>query len=688
MQNRRSSDAFRSRPRQRYRRPRFEHLGQRTMFAVFVVTTAEDVVDESDGFISLREALTLANEERGLDTIEFDPVLFVEGPAVIEITSGQFDITDSVELKGPGATLFVIDARHLSRAFEISDSATDVKISGMTITRGATFGDDGYLVNENDGPAVLARNSGITELIDVVISENKTQGSYAHGAVSAVAGSLIVRDSIFENNTTTGYRSFGAAIYVHVINARIENSILRNNASLGPEGGGGAIMAEYGTIDAFDSTFTDNVAGGYAAFGGAMYASVATITRSLIRGNRTEGPYGRGGGLSVGMLTLVDSQVRENETRGYGANGGGIAGVSTSLIRSLVTQNKTISPDSVGGGIAFDGYISAGSLMIDDTSIIDNVSNRNPEVWFSSNYSPDFDIDVKLVGKQLLEFSDAKQWRMGLPLERSGNFLLTASHVDSVMSRLIIETSHPYTNPLSPSDINNDGSVTALDALLIINELARRNRITGQDYLLGKPTLENWRGHYHDQNQDGQITALDALRVINAISRAIRGPIKEQMVEWLSNPFKEVDVNLREQPKGLPVLVGLTMSTGRYGVGFAYEAVSSLQPIYRESNGDIISGKRIGPELANVRTLLSPMGQAISAVRYERISDRIVGIQLQFSNIQNGVLDLETSYWSEMYLREGETSSTIGDGRPFVGIGGRQSKQELREIELAVLSEA
>lgn len=515
------------------------------MFAVFVVTTTEDVVDESDGLISLREALTLANEDRGLDTIEFDPNLFGDGPTKIEMANGQFDITYSVELKGPGATLLVIDAQKKSRAFEISDRAIDVKISGMTITRGATFGNDGYLVNDNDGPAILARNSGITELVDVNVSDNHTQGSYAHGAVSAVSGSLILRDSIFEENTTTGYRAFGAAIYVHVINARIENSIFRNNASLGQEGGGGAIMAEYGTIDAFDSTFTNNVVGGYAAFGGAINSGDTTLTRSIVKRNRTEGHYGVGGGLAVRNLTLIDSQVIENETLRDHAHGAGFySSGDIKLIRSVVSANKAVSVRSRGGGLASGVYRSTNSVVFEESIVKENINSQNAEIWFDNPEQPARDLRMTLVGPQTLVFSDAKNWRLGQPMEREGKFLLTAFQVNEANLRIIVETPHPFTNPFSPSDINNDAAVTALDALMVINEIARRNRIVGQNNVLGTPSLDNWRGLYVDQNQDGSVSPIDALRIINDISRANRAALGDQIsVQNLeqSTTLKQVD---------------------------------------------------------------------------------------------------------------------------------------------------
>lgn len=69
-------------------------------------------------------------------------------------------------------------------------------------------------------------------------------------------------------------------------------------------------------------------------------------------------------------------------------------------------------------------------------------------------------------------------------------------------------------NPRLFGDVNADGSVTAIDALLIINHL-RRN---GNSSVV--PVLDSDRGpNYYDVNGNLQITAADALRVVNLLGR-------------------------------------------------------------------------------------------------------------------------------------------------------------------------
>lgn len=68
------------------------------------------------------------------------------------------------------------------------------------------------------------------------------------------------------------------------------------------------------------------------------------------------------------------------------------------------------------------------------------------------------------------------------------------------------------TNEANPLDVNADESITASDALAIINHVSRQHqRAEGEE----RPTLM-----YMDVNADGNVTIGDALRVINGLNRA------------------------------------------------------------------------------------------------------------------------------------------------------------------------
>ena len=72
-----------------------------------------------------------------------------------------------------------------------------------------------------------------------------------------------------------------------------------------------------------------------------------------------------------------------------------------------------------------------------------------------------------------LTVTDAPQWRMIDPVIVNGTFLLAARHVGSGGETIQAELPRAWQNFLRAGDVNNDGEVSAADALRIINELRR-----------------------------------------------------------------------------------------------------------------------------------------------------------------------------------------------------------------------
>jgi hypothetical protein len=107
---------------------------------------------------------------------------------------------------------------------------------------------------------------------------------------------------------------------------------------------------------------------------------------------------------------------------------------------------------------------------------------------------------------------------------QDGTFILTASNIAGGGESLEAQVPHAWQNFVRPGDVNNDGKVTALDALRIINELGRRTFSDPDTKQLDDPlTTVPWPGVYFDQNGDDRSTALDALRVINELARQALG---------------------------------------------------------------------------------------------------------------------------------------------------------------------
>ncbi|MDA8744525.1 tandem-95 repeat protein [Rubripirellula amarantea] len=76
-----------------------------------------------------------------------------------------------------------------------------------------------------------------------------------------------------------------------------------------------------------------------------------------------------------------------------------------------------------------------------------------------------------------------------------------------------------WTNYINPADVDGSGSITSLDALLIINNMLRAGLFTSENFdLIDPATLAEFPNAFYDVSGDGRGSALDALRVINRIS--------------------------------------------------------------------------------------------------------------------------------------------------------------------------
>ncbi len=73
-------------------------------------------------------------------------------------------------------------------------------------------------------------------------------------------------------------------------------------------------------------------------------------------------------------------------------------------------------------------------------------------------------------------------------------------------------------NLAQPMDVSDDLQVTALDALLLINELNNRRISTNKGELPPRPERPEVVDLLYDTNNDGLLTAVDALLVINELN--------------------------------------------------------------------------------------------------------------------------------------------------------------------------
>lgn len=111
-------------------------------------------------------------------------------------------------------------------------------------------------------------------------------------------------------------------------------------------------------------------------------------------------------------------------------------------------------------------------------------------------------------------------WRIDSTITENGKF---ARVLKQGTATLKMFGPRDWTNPINALDTNASGSVSPVDALLIINEL-NRPLFSINRQLADPVTLAKFPGSYFDTNSDGLVAPLDVLLVINFLNaRAVTG---------------------------------------------------------------------------------------------------------------------------------------------------------------------
>ena len=106
------------------------------------------------------------------------------------------------------------------------------------------------------------------------------------------------------------------------------------------------------------------------------------------------------------------------------------------------------------------------------------------------------------------------------------------------------DAEHPWFNRVQPADVSNDGRVSPLDALMIINSLNAEGRAESARGSVGPS------GHpFYDVNRDGYLSPIDALHVINHLN----DPEPGQVVTAVLPPSDPV--NVRQTAAQKPVVL-------------------------------------------------------------------------------------------------------------------------------------
>jgi CSLREA domain-containing protein len=273
--------------------------------STFTVTKTADtnslLCEVSD--CSLREAITAANNLVGADTITAPAgtyTLTIAGAGEDANATGDLDIRSDVTINGAGASSAIIQASvthgaGIDRVFEITNNATTVNISGVTIANGKTNLSGGGIQNwylttltvtnsAFSGNSADAGGGGIhnTGILNVTSSTFSGNTGYQGGGILNFDATLTVTNSTFSGNLAT----YGGGIYNWVIGTlNVTNSAFSGNSA--STNGGGGIFNIANTFNLKNMILANSTSGGDCYNDGGD--TIATNTNNLIE---TNGPSG------------------------------------------------------------------------------------------------------------------------------------------------------------------------------------------------------------------------------------------------------------------------------------------------------------------------------------------------------------------------------------------------------------
>ncbi|MEM7507527.1 MAG: choice-of-anchor Q domain-containing protein [Pseudomonadota bacterium] len=316
--------------------------------AEFLVTTLDDAVDATDGLLSLREAISTANQNGAADRISFDSSLT---GGTLTLSQGSLIVTETVEIDGDS------DA----------DGRRDITLSGGDATR---------LMIVEGGATTLARLNIVDGIgFDPAYLGGSLTATYGGAAVIAASGTqLNLVDSLVSGHSATLY-GYGGAIRADGAIVNITGSILQDN-----EGDfGGAVAVREGTLTVFNSTLAGNQA---STHGGALFATDTNVyvANTTLAGNLSNF-YGGGLYASGGQQRVVNTTITDNDAA-YFSGGLDVDFADLTLVNSIVAGNRdflsngaegpeirgliTLEGTNIVGGAVFQGETEIASTTVEE----------------------------------------------------------------------------------------------------------------------------------------------------------------------------------------------------------------------------------------------------------------------------------------------------------------------------------
>ncbi|TWU46402.1 Dockerin type I repeat protein [Rubripirellula reticaptiva] len=417
--------------------------------------------------------------------------------------------------------------------------------------------DSDFAGNQAVSGAAIRLQGGVIDVARSTFSQNTA--IRRGGAIEVVDGRVSIRDSLFRGNASgdNGGALFAMSSTGLSDAVEVASTIFEQNQS---DASGGAIMLQNLDASFDDVTFIGNIAtgnawqiskgGGLAIVGSETFEPVVELlnvtldqnsaetgggvsvvdarlqlVRSIVTANRASSIVYGGGGIEVtatrstssASLSVTDSEIKNNVAIG---EGGGVmlVGVGATINESSIESNS--AENGVGGGISAYTNGITGDLLITDSMIIGNRAGKSGGGVAIVGIGVDWN-RVTVTGNQARTFAGGldfinhdSQTSRSIAESSITNNTALAGEAD------IAQTGLPLQITVSTAgesefiyDVNRDGAVTSMDALLVVNRIAKIVATGEQTSANSITRLAT------DVNADGETTALDALMIINQLAR-------------------------------------------------------------------------------------------------------------------------------------------------------------------------
>jgi predicted outer membrane repeat protein len=336
-----------------------------SMSNTYVVDATNDEAIDTDGKMSLREAIERADAPGSPDTITFDPTVFA-GAQTISLALGDFQLTDGVTITGPAAKL-TIDAKAKSRHFTIDANGAGSKfdISNLTLINGKVSG----VTPADRGGSIRIADESVT-ITNCNLTNNTAEATGGAIYTDSTATILAIHDSNISNNASTG------------------------SPGLNVGSGGGVSIGQKSVTNIDRTSLSGNFASGSGGGLYFYYGGQATVTNSTISGNTVNGAKGGGGVYFYGVYSDVGLKITNSTISGNTAVNGSGGGLATFFDGGLIEiSNSTVvnNISKAGGGLTRNGgFGSPDTFKLSSTIVAGNKLN-------DANSTP-FDISLPSAG--------------------------------------------------------------------------------------------------------------------------------------------------------------------------------------------------------------------------------------------------------------------------------------------------